>query len=184
MRSVKPGYHFVRLLVLALLSAVCAETARAQTAPTTTVIIVRHAEKAESPPDDPPLTTDGDARAAALSAALRDAAIRAIYSTEFARTRNTAEPISRRFGVPVEVLPYPGNAGAFAAQIAERIRRDHIGETVLVVGHSNTVPALVEALGAPSIGTIEDHEYDHLLIVLLLPDGRASLVRARYGDPS
>src|SRR5690606_22750255 len=68
--------------------AAAAEEAR----PTTTVVLVRHAEKAAEPAQDPPLTEAGAARARALLDALADARANAIYSTNYARPRRAAPP--------------------------------------------------------------------------------------------
>jgi hypothetical protein len=52
---------------------------------------------------------------------------------------------------------------------------------VLVVGHSNTVPAIIEALGAVRPAPICDPEYDNLYVVTIGPDGKAGVVRAKFG---
>jgi broad specificity phosphatase PhoE len=62
--------------------------------------------------------------------------------------------------------------------------RKHAGETVLVVGHSNTVPAIVEALGARRPPAICDSQYDNLYVVTVPPSGAVGTVRAKYGEPS
>jgi broad specificity phosphatase PhoE len=62
--------------------------------------------------------------------------------------------------------------------------RKHQGQTVLVVGHSNTVPAIVEALGAKRPGAICDSRYDDLFVVTIAGDGKANAVHAKYGEPS
>jgi phosphohistidine phosphatase SixA len=68
--------------------------------------------------------------------------------------------------------------GNHAHEVAARVR-EHGAGTVLVVGHSNTVPAIVEALGAPAVGAIADDEYFHLFIVQISPAG-VRLIRSRY----
>jgi broad specificity phosphatase PhoE len=171
-----------------LLSAVHARV-EAQSG-TTTVILVRHAERAAEPRDDPGLTPQGEARARALIDAVGKSGIAAIYSTQYLRTRGTAEPLARALGLEVQSVdagsnPMGSSGGAtHAEQVAERIRRENSGNVVLVVGHSNTVPAIIEALGAGSVGAIRDNEYDNLFIVFLKPDGSARLVRAKYGERS
>src|SRR5690606_22750256 len=81
-------------------AAPAAEEAR----PPPTAVLVRHGEKAAAPPQDPPLTEAGAARARALLDALADARVNAIYSTNYARTRDTAQPLSDAAGVPVTVI--------------------------------------------------------------------------------
>jgi broad specificity phosphatase PhoE len=182
MRSTRSSRFPFLTVLLALLALAPAHVAGQE--PTTTVILVRHAEKAVEPSHDPPLAPAGAARARALVEAAGQAGIQAIYTTQYTRTRDTAEPIAHELGIQVEVMPVSGELRAASLQFAERIRRNHAGQTVLVVGHSNTVPALIEALGAGSVGAIQDHEYDHLFIVQLHTAGKATLVHARYGERS
>jgi broad specificity phosphatase PhoE len=157
---------------------------------TTTVIVVRHAERAAEPRQDPVLSPEGVARANALLEAVRDAGIDAIYTTQYARTRLTAEPIARALGLETRVIEAtpntmaPGSAGSHPDQVAARIRQEHAAGTVLVVGHSNTVPAIVAALGGGDVGPIADDVYDNLFIVQLDASGKATLIRTRFGAPS
>ncbi len=140
-------------------------------APThTTVILVRHAEKAAAPKDDPVLSDAGMARARALAVALRDAGVQAILTTHFQRTRMTAQPLADALGVKPEIAD---------ENVAEAIRQRHAGQVVLVVGHSNTVPEIIKALGARAPPAICDEEYDRLFVVTL--DAAARVVQARYG---
>ncbi len=68
--------------------------------------------------------------------------------------------------------------------LAATLRADHGGQTVLVVGHSNTVPPLVNALGAGPYENLTDDEYDDLFVVTLAADGSTAAVRLRYGKPT
>ncbi|HEX4682390.1 MAG TPA: phosphoglycerate mutase family protein [Gemmatimonadaceae bacterium] len=147
----------------------------------TTVILTRHAEKAAAPADDPPLTAEGEARARALFTAVKDAGISAIITTNFARTKATAAPTASALGITPEALVArdPNHVQA----VVDAVRR-HTGRTVLVVGHSNTVPAIIAALGAPRPPDICDATYDDLFVVTLHPDGKATFVHSRYGAPS
>jgi broad specificity phosphatase PhoE len=147
-------------------------------AQTTTVILVRHAEKAATPPDDPPLTAAGEARARELWEALKDARVTAIITTQFARTRATAQPTATALGVTPDVV---NAAGTNHPQDVAAAVRKHAGQTVLVVGHSNTVPSIIEALGATKPAAICDGEYDNLYIVTLGADGKAGVVRSKFG---
>ncbi|MGH7552865.1 MAG: SixA phosphatase family protein [Longimicrobiales bacterium] len=176
------------ILIIALACTAVHARVEAQSG-TTTVILVRHAERAAEPRDDPGLTAQGEARARALIDAVGKSGIAAIYSTQYLRTRSTAEPLARALGLEVQLVdagssPMGSGGATHAEQVAERIRRENTGNMVLVVGHSNTVPAIIEALGAGSVGAIQDNEYDNLFIVFLRPDGSARLVRAKYGERS
>jgi broad specificity phosphatase PhoE len=178
----------VGIFIIALVCSAVHARVEAQSG-TTTVILVRHAERAAEPREDPGLTSQGEARALALIEAVGKSGIAAIYSTQYLRTRATAEPLARALGLEVRRVDAGGNpmgssGGTHAEQVAERIRRENTGNVVLVVGHSNTVPAIIEALGAGQVGTIQDNEYDNLFIVFLRPDGSARLVRAKYGERS
>jgi phosphohistidine phosphatase SixA len=156
-------------LLLALLLAPIGVSAQ-------TAIVVRHAEKASETERDPMLSTAGQARAAALDSALAGVKITAIVVTPFHRTRETAAVVARRHGLtPIEVAVsggVPAHARAVAAEVAR-----HQG-TVLVVGHSNTVGAIVGALGGPAdVGDLCDSEYQALFTVL--PGG--GMVRSKFG---
>ena len=161
-----------------------AQVAVAKDAPraaATTVLLVRHAEKAAEPAADPPLTADGEARAQALVQVARDAGVTAIVTTQFQRTRMTAAPLAQALGITADVVTARGPD--HPREVARTILERHAGETVLVVGHSNTIPEIVAALGAPHPGVIADATHDNLFVVTVPADGKAKLVRARYGKP-
>ena len=151
--------------------------AQSAPAPSTTIILVRHAEKAAEPAADPGLTPLGVARANALVDLARDAGVNAIVSSQYQRTRLTVAPLAAKLGLTTEVLP---------AQLAARATTDsilarHRGHTVLVVGHSNTVPGLVAAFGAPQPPDICDAGYDNAFVVTVPATGPATVVRLHYG---
>ncbi len=169
-------------LLSLLLTAACAGGPRAEAAPATrptVVLLVRHGEKESG--DDPVLTPAGRARAQALAHVASGAGVSAVYATPVRRTQQTAQPRAERLGIPVTVR----DAGEKDAQaFIAALRREHAGQTVLVVGHSNTLPALAEALTGQPLAPIADDEYDRLLVVTLPTAGSASLLALRYGAPS
>jgi broad specificity phosphatase PhoE len=110
---------------------------------------------------------------------VKDAGVTAVISTDFARTRNTAGPAAARLGLTTEIVDARGSD--HPRPVAEGILARHRGETVLVVGHSNTVPAIVAAFGAPRPAAICDGEYDNVYVVTVPPSGAAKVVHARYG---
>jgi len=167
-----------RAAVAFALIATSAAAGVAQAPRATTVIIVRHAEKAAEPADDPPLTSAGEARARDLWTAIKDAGVSAIITTQFARTRATAQPSAAALRLTPEIVRAGG--ATHPNDVAEAVRK-HVGQTMLVVGHSNTVPAIVEALGAARPPAICDPEYDNLYVVTLPPGGKAGVVHAKYG---
>jgi broad specificity phosphatase PhoE len=146
---------------------------------TTTIVLVRHAEKAAEPAADPPLTEAGAARAQALVEAVRGMPVTAIVSTDFARTRSTAAPLAARLGLTTEIVD--ARARDHARLVAEGVLARHRGETVVIVGHSNTVPDIVAALGAPKPAPICDGEYDNLFVVRVPAAGPATVERRHYG---
>jgi broad specificity phosphatase PhoE len=151
---------------------------------TTTVIVVRHAEKAMGQGDDPHLSEAGEARARALARSLADAGVTAVITTQFVRTAETAAPTAREAGVTAAVVPVKWDSvSSNAAGIAAAVR-GHRGGVVLVVGHSNTVPDIVAALGADRPVEICDSEYDRMEIVTMEAGGSARLIETRYGAPT
>jgi broad specificity phosphatase PhoE len=157
-------------------------TATATAAATTTVIVVRHAEKAAGEGDDPHLSDAGEARAEALARALEGAGVTAVITTQFVRTGETAAPVAREAGVKPEVVPVEWTSlSGHAAAVAAAARR-HAGGVVLVVGHSNTVPGIVAALGGAMPDAICDSEYDRLDIVTFAEGGGARVIESRYGE--
>lgn len=164
------------LLAGSAIAVAAAGAALAQQTASTTVLLVRHAEKAAEPANDPPLTTAGAARAHSLLDAVRDANVSVIITTQFVRTKATAQPTASALGITPQVI----NAQATPAAVAAAIRQ-HAGHTVLVVGHSNTLPAIIEALGAKRPAAICDAVYDNLYVVRVQPNGKAGVVHAKYG---
>jgi broad specificity phosphatase PhoE len=175
------------LFVAALLLSGCARPAfkPLPAAGTTTVIVVRHAEKGTDDPRDPSLTEAGNERALALRDALKDAGISAIYSTQFRRTRQTVAPLAQQLGLSIIERPVnSANAATHPADLAREVLLTHAGEAVLIVGHSNTVPQIVQALTGFPVNPIADSEYDHIFMVVIPAAGRPSLVNVRFGNSS
>jgi broad specificity phosphatase PhoE len=167
------------MLVAALAAAVLvwpsASGAQGAGSAPTVVIIVRHAEKAPEPANDPELSDAGKARAAALAEMLRDANVSVVLHTATTRTRETARPTAERFAVTPEVF---ANARAMAEAVAR-----NPGKTILVVGHSNTVMPYIAALGGPRRENLCDHQYEGLYTVVIA-EGSVRLVEGRYGPPN
>jgi broad specificity phosphatase PhoE len=143
-----------------------------------TVLVVRHAERAETPAEDPGLTAAGQARASALVNVARKENVTAIITTQLLRTRNTAEPTAKSLRITPEVVSTTDPR--HVQQVASAVRT-HAGQTVLVVGHSNTIPAIIEALGAKDSAAICEMEYDKIFVVKIAADGAASVTRSTYG---
>jgi len=171
---------------IALLAiAAPAETTKPATAlQPTSVILVRHAEK-QAEGSDPSLSGAGIARTQALVSATADLGIDAIYSTQFARTRETVAPLAEHLGVEVTVLPIGKDGiGPYLEALGRQILEQHRGRTVLAVGHSNTVPGLARALGVADPPELTDADYDDLFVVTVDSQGAARMLHLHYGPPS
>jgi broad specificity phosphatase PhoE len=147
----------------------------------TVVILVRHAEKAAQPANDPPLSPEGEARARALAAELADAHLDAVVTTQFARTRLTAAPLAEALHLTPAIVATSGTALVHARAVADTIRARYTGRTVLVVGHSNTIPKIITALGGPPLDDFCDNQYDGMYTVVIRSSGIVSLVRGHFG---
>jgi broad specificity phosphatase PhoE len=172
-RRIAVAFQFGLCLALATYVVACSRDAT----PASTVILVRHAEKADDG-DDPDLTEAGRARAKALAYTLGELEIKAVYATQYMRTQETARPLAESLGLGVTVVQASSD---YVGEMASLIRHEHAGEIVVVVSHSNTVPAIIDALGAGPAPAIADHEYDDLFVVTIEPDGRSNMLRLRYG---
>jgi len=138
-----------------------------------TVVVVRHMEKETG--DDPGLTGDGRARVERLQAMLLDLDIGAVYSTDTRRTRETAEPFARAADAEIEIYgPHE------YYEVVSRALEDSSGDAALIVGHSNTVPAILRAFGIEEMIAIDSAEYGHLFLVHLDELGRASLTHLHF----
>ena len=169
-------YAIPRLSLAALLVVLAPAAASAQKA----VFVVRHAEKTAD--KQQVLTEAGRARAQRLAAMLKDSGVAAIYSTDTVRTRDTVRPLADALGLKVELYDTGASmSGAVDARaFVATVRRDHPNDVVLVVGHSNTIPNLLEALGGAEKIALGDGEYDNLFVVVPKGVGGATLVRLRY----
>lgn len=138
-------------------------------------VIVRHAEKRSDDPRDPLLTEAGPARAQRLASSLAGQPLAAVYATAYRRTQLTAAPSAAAHGVAVTTYDAKQDARTFAATLKQR----HRSGTVLVVGHSNTVPDIAAALCECIVAPIGDGEFDRRLSVGPGSDGKATLVDTR-----
>lgn len=155
----------------------------ASTAPTT-VILVRHAEKAAVPGGDPPLSLAGEARSLALLDALREAGVAGIVVTQLQRTRMTAAPLAHELGLEPDVVEVSADVAGHVHQVAAHVMARYAGRTVLVVGHSNTIPAIAAALAGGTAAAMREDEYDDLLVVVKPATGSPQRIRVRYGAVS
>ena len=135
------------------------------------IFIVRHAEKASSGGNDPDLSPQGQKRAEALAHILKDSQITAVFVTELKRTQETAAPAARAAHLEPVVVP-ANDTGA----LADKLRA--LNGNALVVGHGNTIPALLKTLGIATPVTIPDDDYTEVFAVL--PGDAPQLLRLHY----
>ena len=144
----------------------------------TTVILARHAERLDQSMDSP-LNEAGMARAEALASVLDTVKVDAVIVSPRQRTRLTAEPLMARRALDLVVIDIR-TPEQHVADVAAMVRDRYAGKTVLVVGHSNTVPAIARALGATEARSLADSEHGDLFIVR--SDGRrVTLTMGRFG---
>lgn len=142
----------------------------------TTIFLVRHAEK-EATGSNPDLTAQGYERAERLARLLQREKIKAIWSTDYRRTLETATPLSKLIDVSVQLYD-PSDLASFAAQITSN------AETALIVGHSNTTPELAELLGGDAGPPIDEaEEYDRLYVLKGVGTKNTETEIRRYGTP-
>jgi broad specificity phosphatase PhoE len=152
------------------------------TSPSTTIIVVRHAEKVleGGPGSDPPLTARGEERAQLLARLFGDTRLQqhidAIYTSAALRNRATAAPLAAKLGITPEVVPQDD-----AHALARRLLREHPGGRILVVGHVDTIPPIVEALsGVSQMPPIADMDYGTIYVVMVPRVGRAAILTMSY----
>lgn len=147
------------------------------------IIVVRHAEKSTTGGSDPALSAAGQTRADALAEVLRDTRIEHVLVTEFRRTSETAAPLLHQRQLTAQHVDIGSQTvPAHAQAVAAALDALPAGSAVLVVGHSNTVPPIVAALGGPSMPDLPDDEFSALFIVTRVPGQPARVMRARYGS--
>jgi broad specificity phosphatase PhoE len=139
--------------------------------PPGTIIVVRHVEKAAQPADNPGPSEIGARRAQELADLLAPLGVDAIYATEYLRTFATASPLANRLTLPVHIYD-----ARDSESLAARLNQNHRRDNVLVVGHSNTVPAIVQALSGRDVGTIDDRRYGDIFIIVRGRFGRTTLL--------
>jgi broad specificity phosphatase PhoE len=146
---------------------------------TTIVVLARHAEKELSSIQNPPLSPEGEQRAERLAQMFGRGQgvgrIDAIYVSDARRAQQTAAPLAERLGKQPIVVPASDTQG-----LVSRVLHEHEGGSVLIIGHSNTVPELIRELGDIDVPPIGDDEYDTLYVLSIPSFGRASLLRMAY----
>jgi phosphohistidine phosphatase SixA len=159
--------YFVPALML------CQAAPAQQSTRSSTVVIVRHAEKASAAPDAL-LTPAGQQRAECLAQVLKDSAIKRIFVSDAKRTQQTAEPLAKALGIKPVVVP--------ARDVSTLVRDVFYGTggNALVVAHSDTVPMLIQRVQAGTVPPIGENEYDGLYVLTVLEGGATPVLKLRY----
>lgn len=167
----------LNVLILALLLSQAAFVM----AEPTQVIVVRHAERASEPQDDPALSTEGLARAELLAEMLRVANVSAIITTPYRRTNETAAPLSKRLGItPIALTIRRGELPAHISEVVAEVRK--ASGAVLVVGHSNTVADIVAALSSSQPVKLCETTFSNIFIVTPSTPLRPA-IQLKFGKP-
>ena len=160
---------FITGFVLVALTAVvgCApvEKVRSPSGTTTTVILLRHAERY-----GPDLIEEGRARAAALPAAVAGYDIAAIYSPDKVRNLDTVRPLAEQRSLEIKVIE--------VKNVARRLVHENPGKTVVWVGNSTNLHDIYESLGGTDRAPVT---YGQLFILEVPATGTTKVIKSRYG---
>lgn len=170
--------HFSRALpALVLMFVAVIAYSQTNSAKPTTIILIRHAEKVLTPPsNDPELSAEGLKRAEKLATFFQAVPFAALYATPFKRTVNTAQPLAKLSKLPIQ--RYEASSGVL---FLDSLLRNYEGRTVLVVGHSNTIPSLLNQLvGSNEYEQLNDTDYDNIFVVAVARRGAASVTRLTF----
>ena len=158
--------NIISILIIAIITSVGAAAQSEQGSEPFTIYLVRHSEKDYESPnkDDLPLTECGEQRSEALAVFLQDIDVQAVYSTDYARTRSTAAPTAKLKNLETQMYSAADHEGLVAEILAAR-------ETVLVVGHSNTIPVIASMLTGENFNEIDLDVYDRIYQVVVCGNG-------------
>jgi broad specificity phosphatase PhoE len=178
-RRRRPFLAPIWLPALAIFIALALVAVAYRSVTTTTVVLVRHAEKALGTIEDPPLAPEGEQRSERLAQMFGERTgaghLDAIYVTNTRRTQQTAAPLAARLRLVPIVLSATDVSGT-----AARLVRDHRGGTVLYLGHSNMLPQLIRELSGKQIDAIPDDDFGEIYVLSVPRFGSASLARLKY----
>ena len=141
----------------------------------TLVYVARHAEKGPRG-RNPALTAKGRRRAKALRDMLLEAGITTIFASELKRTQQTVTPLAKALDIEVTVHP-----SKQSHSLAKRILREHQGQSVLVAGHTYSIPSLLKALGLRQAIHLSTADYGDLFVLSIPPNAPPTLRRQKFG---
>lgn len=148
------------------------------------IVVVRHAEKAEDGSRDPALSKLGEDRAQALADALRESEVTGLIASNYQRTRQTLSVLAEQRGLPVTIVPAEaGETGAHIEAVVAAARASNADGILVIAGHSNTVPLIIESLSGRKVDEMDESEYDRLSLLLPAASGM-HVIETRYGAVS
>lgn len=144
----------------------------------THLFLVRHAEKAKDDPKDPSLTAEGQARAERLGRIMAEAGLDSVYASPYKRTQLTAEPVMRRGKTPPVIIYLPDKQVEWTIELLENTK----GMQILVVGHQNTVPQMLNQLNGEGFHyeNIADADFGRFFVAATQGVGKTTVIEARY----
>src|SRR4051812_1916253 len=158
----KRGLFILALLLLFFTFSSIAQEQQSEPETKTTIILLRHAEKAPGGGNNPMLSAEGRMRAERLYSTFRGIRPDAFYSTDFIRTRATISPWAARLKKEVQIYD-PENLPQFAEMLTNQV-----GKTIVVVGHANTMPSLVNLLiKKEKYQQLPDNDYSKIFVVTI-----------------
>jgi len=139
--------------------------------------LVRHAEKDTSIKDEPPLTTEGLARATKIADIMRGTRVDAIYSTITMRTMFTVDSLADIKAM--KILPYENKT---LKDLLETVKNSTDYNRIFIVGHSNTIPSITNTLAGRDIftKTFDESDYGNFVIVVEKISGATDVYTLRY----
>lgn len=174
------GRHLVwvgLLVVCAALLGARQQVQRPSHSAATLVYLVRHAEKAKDGTSNPPLTVTGHKRAKALARMLRAVPLDAVYATQYKRTQQTVAPTAKAKGLALKIIKAHKEH-----KLLRALKGPYKGKSVLIAGHSNTIPKMIKALGGPqTIKLKERTDYDDVFVLILHKQAPVTFLRFHVG---
>lgn len=174
------GIKFIIYIVVLLLSKSMSAQVEKISMSVKVFYIVRHGEKDTG--SNPVLSKAGNARAGDLYRALRDKHIALIYVSQFRRTKLTGDSL-HNYG-HIDFVTY--KMDETGDDLVNTIKLQSVKQdTILIIGHSNTIPGIIRKLGVTdyNLKEIPDNEYDNLFEITIEGD-KASLKKIKYGKLS
>lgn len=151
--------------------------------PVSAVFLLRHAEKASTPPDDPCLTAAGTERAKRLAEVFKNAKVDRLIASTLCRTKETLDPLAQALSLPISArIGDEAEVEASATGVVNLVQGFPAGTVSVVAHHSTTIRPILKKLGvaAAEADQVLVSVHDNLLLVLLPAGGTPQLIKLRY----